>query len=553
MSQLAAGTAAQVEPPAPPLQRQDATQVAHSPWSPFRHTVFTVIWIATLVSNIGSWMYSSASAWLMTSLDADPLMVSLVQVAATLPMVVLALPAGALADIVDKRRFLIGAEVFIAVVSTVFAAFVWFRIISPSSLLIFTLLIESGSAASAPAWQSVVPQLVPRQEVPAAVAMNSMGINVSRALGPALGGVITAAFGIAAPFWVNSVSNLGVIGALVRWRSAPTRDSQLPAERFLSALRTGVRHSRNNRHLRATLLRAVGFFFFASCYWALLPLVARNQVGGSATFYGIVLGAIGASAIGGVFALPWLKATLGPNRLVAVGSIGTAVALFLYGVARVPATTLGASIIAGVCWIAVLSTLNVSAQLALPEWVRGRGLAAYVTVSFGALTLGSMLWGQVARIGGVPMAHCIAAAGVLLAIPLTWRWKLQTGAALDLTPSMHWPNPVLGQQVESDAGPVLVTVEYRIDETNREAFLRGLDLLSHERGRDGAYAWGLFEDVAEPGRFLETFLVESWLEHLRQHKRVTNADRVLQQHVHRLLKGPPSVTHLIAAHPPPKI
>ena len=216
---------------------------------------------------------------------------------------------------------------FIAVVSTLFAALVWLNLIRPTSLLLFTFLIEAGSAATAPAWQSIVPQLVPRQELPAAVAMNSVGINVSRAVGPALGGVITAAFGIAAPLWVNGVSNLGVIGALLQWRSAPHQDSQLPAERFVSALRTGIRYSRNNRHLRATLLRAVGFFLFASCYWALLPLVARNQVGGGATFYGILLGAIGASAIGGVFALPWLKATLGPNRVVAAGSIGTAVAL----------------------------------------------------------------------------------------------------------------------------------------------------------------------------------------------------------------------------------
>ena len=271
-------------------------QVAHSPWSPFRHAAFTVIWITTLVSNVGSWMYSSASAWLMTNLDADPLMVSLVQVAATLPMFLFALPAGALADIVDKRRYLIGAETFIAIVSILFAALIWLRLINPWTLLLFTFLIEAGSAATSPAWQSVVPQLVPKPELPAAIAMNSVGINVSRALGPALGGILTAAFGIAAPFWVNGVSNLGVIGALGRWRSAGRRDSHLPAERFASALRTGVRHSRNNRHLRATLARAIGFCLFASCYWALLPLVARQQVGGGATFYGILLGAIGASA-----------------------------------------------------------------------------------------------------------------------------------------------------------------------------------------------------------------------------------------------------------------
>jgi predicted MFS family arabinose efflux permease len=525
------------------------TQFTHSPWSPFRHAAFTVIWIATLVSNIGSWMYSSASAWLMTNLDADPLMVSLVQVAATLPMFLFALPAGALADIVDKRRYLIGAEAFIAIVSILFAAFIWLRLINPWTLLLFTFLIEAGSAATSPAWQSVVPQLVPKPALPAAIAMNSVGINVSRALGPALGGVLTAAFGIAAPFWVNGVSNLGVIGALWRWRSAPQRDSHLPAERFASALRTGVRHSRNNRHLRATLARAIGFFLFASCYWALLPLVAREQVGGGATFYGILLGAIGASAAAGAAALPWLKATLGPNGVVATGSIGTAVALALYGVARDPVTALVASAIAGACWIAVLSTLNVSAQLALPEWVRGRGLAVYVTVFFGALTIGSALWGQVARMAGVPVAHFLAAAGSLLIIPLTWRWKLQTGAAVDLTPSMHWPTPVLSQHVDSDVGPVLVTVEYRIIEAEREAFLRALDRLSHERGRDGAYAWGLFEDAAEPGRFLETFLVESWLEHLRQHERVTNADRMLQRHVHRLLTRSPTTAHLIAAQP----
>jgi predicted MFS family arabinose efflux permease len=523
-------------------------QAVRAPWGPFRHTAFTVIWIATLVSNIGSWMYSSASAWLMTSLDTDPLTVSLVQVAATLPMVLFALPAGALADIVDKRRFLIGAETFIAVASTLFAVLVWRHLVTPGSLLLFTFLIEAGSAATAPAWQSVVPQLVPKQELPAAVAMNSVGINVSRALGPALGGVLTVAFGTAAPFWFNGVSNLGVIGSLLSSRSTSSRESELPAERFASALRTGVRHSRNNRHLRATVLRAVGFFLFASCYWALLPLVARHQVHGGATFYGILLGTIGASAIVGVFALPWLKATLGPNRVVAAGSAGTAVALVLYGAAREPVTALGASVLAGACWIAVLSNLNVSAQLALPAWVRGRGLAVYVTVFFGALTLGSALWGQVARVGGVPMAHFIAAAGLLLAIPLTWRWKLQTGAGVDLTPSMHWPTPVLSQHVGSDAGPVLVTVEYRVGEANREAFLRALELLSHERGRDGAYAWGLFEDVVEPGRFVETFLVESWLEHLRQHKRVTNADRVLQEHVHHLLKSPPTIAHLIAAH-----
>jgi MFS family permease len=491
-------------------------------------------------------MYSAASAWLMTTLSTDPLMVSLVQVAASLPMFLFALPAGALADIVDKRRFLIRGEAFITVVSTALAAMVVFGHITPVSLLAFTFLIEAGSAATSPAYQSIVPQLVPRQDLPAAVAMNSAGINVSRAVGPALGGLITAGFGIAAPFWINAVSNLGSIGALWAWHSPRNRGSHLPAERFASAMRVGIRHTENNPRLRATLARAVAFFLFASCYWALLPLVARNQIRGGATLYGILLGAIGASAIGGTLVLPRLKARLGANRLVAAGSIGTAVALVLLGAARTTPTALAASVIAGVSWIAVVATLNVSAQMALPEWVRGRGLAAYVTVVFGAMTLGSLLWGQVARLSGVPTAHYLAAAGVLLAIPLTWRRTLQTGAGIDLTPSMHWPTPIVSQHVEPDAGPVLVTVEYRIGEHDRDRFLDALERLSHGRRRDGAYAWGLFEDVAQPGRFLETFLVDSWLEHLRQHERVTNADRVFQEHLQQFASAPPRVEHFIS-------
>ena len=260
--------------------------------------------------------------------------------------------------------------------------------------------------------------------------------------------------------------------------------------------------------------------------------------------------AIGVSAVGGGFALPWLKSFLGADRLVAAGTIGTGVALLLFGLARHPAAALAASGIAGVSWIVVIATINVSAQMALPEWVRGRGIAVFVTILFGAMTLGSGLWGQVAAMIGLPGAHFAAAAGVLAAIPLLWRWKLQTGVGVDLMPSMHWPTPVLSHEIDADRGPTLVTVEYRIDSRNREEFLAALERFAHERRRDGAYAWGVFEDAAEEGRFLETFLVESWLEHLRQHERVTHADRLLQNAVQRFhLEGTPKVTHFIAAAP----
>ena len=533
---------------APRAIRDDPKPTTGSAFSPFRHSAFTVIWTASVVANIGTWMYTATSSWLMTSLDPDPLTVSLVQVAASLPIFLIAIPAGALADIVDRRRFLIAGEAANTAIAAIFAALVASDLVTPSLLLVFTFLIGAFGALTAPAWQAVTPQLVPKRDLHAAIAANSVGFNVSRAIGPALGGALTAAFGITAPLWINAVSNLGINGGLVWWHPPRRGGSHLPAERFGRAIRTGLRHARHNRPLRATLLRAVGFFLFASAYWALLPLVARSQIAAGPEIYGILLGAIGAGAVGAAFGLPWAKRQLGADRLVVAGTIGTAFALILFGLARDSLTALIASLIAGASWIAVLSTLNVSAQVALPEWVRARGLALFMTVYLGAHTVGSALWGQMAQLYGLPIAHFIAAAGALATIPFTWRWHLQTGADVDLTPSLHWQPPVVSGTIEEDRGPVLVTVEYRIDPTRRKPFLAVLDRLGHERRRDGAYAWGVFQDAADPARFVETFLVESWLEHLRQHERVTNADRGLQQQVRRFhLEGEPKVTHMIAA------
>jgi MFS family permease len=525
-----------------------ASRKAASFVAPFHHTAFTVIWTATLVSNVGGWMYSAASGWLMTGLNPDPLIVALVQAASTLPICLFAIPARVLADIFDKRKFLIVVETLTTAVCAVYAVMVGFGLATPGNLLLFTFLIGAAGAMTVPAWQAVVPLLVPRDDLPAGIAANSVGVNISRALGPALGGAMISAFGIVAPFWANAISNLGIVGSLLWWRVSRKPSSLLPAERFGQAIWSGLRYARHNRHLRGTLMRAVGLFLFASAYWALLPLVAREQIAGGPGVYGVLLGFIGAGAVGGAFFLPWLKSKLGPDRLMALGALGQALAMVLYGIARDPAIAVVASLIAGASWIAALATLSVSAQVALPDWVRARGLALYTTVFFGCLTLGSAVWGEVAEWVGLSAAHFLAAAGAVVAIPVTWRWKLQTGAGLDLTPSMHWPAPVTPRAIERDRGPVLVTVEYRIRPKDRAAFLQAIAKLEHGRRRDGAYAWGVFEDAAEEGRILETFLVESWMEHLRQHERVTNADRVVQEAVERFhLHGEPKVTHFVAA------
>ena len=534
----AAGTPAAPAAAAPPA------------WGALRYPTFRSLWIATLVSNTGGWMYSAASGWLMTSLNPSPLMVSLVQVATSLPLFLFALPAGALADMLDKRRLILVLEILTTLFSAVFALLLTLHAVGPALLLLFTFLVGTLGALETPAWQAIVSQLVPAPALSSAIAINSLGVNISRVIGPAITGVIIAGLGIAAPFWLDAFSNAGVIGVIYRWRPPPRATLRtLPAESLTGATRAGLRYARYNGPLRATLARAVGFFLFASAYWALLPLVARSQLQGGPALYGTLLAAIGAGAVGGALFLPRMQARLGADGVVVLGEAGTAAALVLFGLAHQPWVAVLACLLAGVSWIAVLAVLNVSAQTVLPDWVRGRGLAVYVTVFFGALTIGSALWGFAAERLGLPAAHFLAGGGAFIALWVTRRWPLQSGPAADLTPSMHWPEPVLAAGVDQYAGPVLVTIEYHVAAENREAFLAALVPLCHERRRDGAYDWNVFEDTTHPERMIETFLTDSWLDHLRQHQRVTRADRAAEERVQRLAREPPRVTHYIAARP----
>ncbi len=531
----------------PPTASSAASAPTAGPLSPFGHRVFAVVWSATVVSNVGSWLQAAAAGWLMTELTPNARVVALVQVASYLPLFLFVLPAGALADVLDRRRLLLAMEVAGTLLTAAFAVLVRLERVAPATLLAFILVAGVAEALATPAWQAVVPQLVPKAELPQALALNGVGINISRAIGPALAGLIILDLGMAAPFWLNAVSNLAVVGALLWWRPSQPSASRLPPEGLRQAVRVGLRYSRHSAQVRATMARTAAFFLFASAYWALLPLVARLQLHGGAALYGVLLGAIGLGAIGGAFALPSLKKVLGPDALVAAGTLGTAGALVLFGLARSPGVAAAGSLLAGASWISVLATLNLSAQVSLPAWVRGRGLAVFAMVLFGAMTLGSALWGQVAARYGLSSAHVLAALGAVACIPLLWGFKLQTGAGLDLSPAMHWPEPILFEGAEKERGPVLVTVEYLVKAERRVGFLAALARLGAERRRDGAFRWGIFEDAAEKGRFVETFLLESWLEHLRQHQRVTQADRAVQKAVNAFdTRGEPKVTHYIA-------
>jgi len=519
-----------------------------SAWAPFGHAAFAVLWTATVVSNIGTWMHDVASGWLMTSLSPSPLMVALVQAATTAPIFLFALSAGAMADLVDRRRFLTAIMAMLVIVTLGLGLLVLFGLVNAWTLLLFTFLSGTGAAFVAPAWQAIVSQLVPRSDLQSAVALNSVGINISRAIGPALAGIIIATFGIAWPYMLNAVSYVIVIGALVWWRPPPQPKSDLPVERFWSAIRSGLRYVGASSPMRATLVRAVAFFLFASAYWALLPIIARQELQGGPELYGLMLASVGIGAVSGALFLPRLKKNLGPDALVAAGTAGTALVLAVFALVAVPAAAIAVSFVAGASWIMVLSSLNVSAQMVLPDWVRARGLSVFITVFFGSMTLGSMIWGQTASLLGVPPTLLLAAAGSLLGAVLSWPFKLRQGDTLDLSPSMHWPAPVVAGDVAHDRGPVMVTVEYRIAPATAAAFAAAMKELRAARRRDGAYAWGLFEDVAMPGRYIEYFTEESWLAHLRHHERVAESDRLLQQKVRafHLPTDDPVVTHYLA-------
>ncbi|MFZ1427546.1 MAG: MFS transporter [Geminicoccaceae bacterium] len=526
----------------------NAAAAGTSAWAPLRERAFALIWTAAVVSNIGTWMHDVAAAWLMTTLSPEPLMVALVQAATSLPIFLFALPAGALADLLDRRRLLLVLQVCAGSIAVLLALVVASGGISPPLLLLFTFLLGTTAALGAPAWQAMTPDLVPKPLLAQAVALNGVGINIARAIGPALGGLVITALGLVWPFIFNALSFVVVILALWLWRREARPASALPSERFVAAIRSGVRYARSSAPLRATMARSAGFFLFGSALWALLPLVTRGPLAGGPGLYGTLLTGIGAGAVAGALLLPPLKARLGADLTVALGTASLALVMGLLALFPVVAVALPACVLAGLAWIAVLSSLNVSAQMALPAWVRSRGLAVNLAVFFGSMALGSIVWGWLAGHLGLAGTLLIAAAGALAGIAVTWRWKLLGSGTLDLSPSAHWPAPIVAEPLAGHAGPVLVTVEYEIDAADLAAFKAAVTLLGHERRRDGAFFWQVFTDAENPSRQVETFMLESWLDHLRQHERVTEADRLVQQAVHGFHRGPvpPKVTHLLA-------
>ena len=517
-----------------------------SAWAPLGNGVFRALWIAQFASNVGTWMQTVGAQWLL--IDTSPLLVSLVQAASSLPIVMLALPAGAWADMVDRKRLLLGAQLAMFLAAAALAITTFTGSITPTLVLVLTFALGCGNAIAGPSWQAIQPDLVDRSLLPQAAALNGLNMNVARAVGPAIGGLIVATAGAGWVFALNAASFVGISAVLASWRS-PERAHGMPPERLVEALRAGGRYVRHALVVRRLLFRALLFIPAASAVWALLPVIAAGNLGLGSGGYGLLLGMVGAGAVAGAVVIPKLRSRVGSARLVTAAMVTTAIATVLIATVGNVVVVGIALLPVGAAWIAVMSSLNSGMQLALPKWVRARGLAYYLVVFQGAQAGGAIVWGVVADRSSATTALLCAAAVLLLGALAGLRTPMPDTSRHDRTPSTHWPAPQLTFSPDVSDGPVLVTVTYRVAEDRAVDFTRAMQHVGRSRRRTGALRWELFRDGSDSTRFVESYLIGTWAEHLRQHQhRLTGADRRFEEEAITYAMGEPEVQHLF---PPP--
>lgn len=523
-----------------------STLTPTSTWSPLRQPVFRALWIASAVSSIGTWMHDVGAAWLMTSLSPSPFLVALMQVASSLPFFLLALPAGAIADVVDRRRMLLFTQGWMLVAAVLLGVLTVTGITTPWILLILTFALSVGSAMNMPVWQAIVPELVAKEELSSAITLSGIVINLSRSIGPAIAGIVIARAGTGAVFLLNAASFVGVILVIYTWQRT-TQASALPAERFVGAIQAGIRYARFAPLLQTVYIRTAAYILFASALFALLPLLGRTELGLDALGYGIVLGFWGIGGLAGAFILPKVRQKASIDYLVAGASLLMGAMMLLLASLRNFYLVCGVMFVVGIASLAVMVSLSVSAQTAVPTWVRARAIATQMLVFQGCMALGSLLWGAIAQRAGISHSLTAAAVGLMVCVLLTTRYRLRCVEKFDLSASLHWNQPVHAFEPCPNDGPIMVTLEYRIDPGNAEEFTKAMQALSVTRRRDGAIQWGLYQDLSDPGRFVETVVVESWAEHKRQYERVTNADRAIEERARAFHIGdePPKVSQMI--------
>jgi MFS family permease len=500
---------------------------------PLRNSTFRRLWLASVVAWLGTWLQNTGAGWLMTTLAPRPLIVAMVQAATIMPVFLLALPGGALADIVDRRVFLIGTQVWTILAAATLAALTLGHAVTAGVLLVLTFAIGIGSALTAPAWSAIVPELVPREDLVQAIALNGIGYNLTRAVGPALAGFLILLGGTSLAFLLYAVSILAVIGALLTWQRGK-RFTGLPREHLLSAMRAGVRFVRNTPAIRHAMVRTIAYSLPAAAPWALLPLVVREQLHLGAGMYGLILGMMGVGGVTSGMLLPVVRGRLSRNATVVGCSLFSCAGIGLLGVANHWLVAAFGMLLFGIGWTSAYATIQAAAQLVCPPWVRARGLSIYQLAQNGALTVGSFAWGLLG--GEIGMSGALLAAaglGLALAIAVQGFGIEYSGPVRAETPAAppslapEAPAPELVPLLRHARGQVMETMHYCVAPAERPAFLATMREVRQVRGRAGAAFWQLYEDVAHPEGWLEMWSMESWTDHLRELGRLSEDDRAV--------------------------
>ena len=511
--------------------------------SPFSVPTFRAIWMASLASNFGGLIQSVGAAWMMISLSASPMLIALVPAATTLPIMLLSLWAGAVADNLDRRKVMIACQSWMLVVSALLAVTAWAGWMTPWLLLAFTFALGCATAINGPAWQAAVGDMVPRAILPSAVAMNSMGFNLARSVGPALGGVIVATAGAAAAFLTNAVSYVGLLVVLSRWEpELPPKI--LPRERLALAMRAGVRYVAMSPNIQLVLLRAAVFGIGASAVSALMPLVARDILGGGALTFGLTSGAFGVGAVTGALSTRHLRARLSVEHIVRYAALMLALGTAITGMSNWLGLALLGYLLAGFGWVAALSTFNVSVQMSAPRWVVARSVSLYQMSAFGGMAIGAWLFGWLAESQGVVEALYASAAVQFVAALIGLMRPLPQIGDDNLDLQNRWREPDTAVPVEPRSGPVVVTIEYRIPAGSVVPFLTAMSERRRIRRRDGAHGWSLMRDLSDPELWIERYHVSTWLDYVRHNQRRTVADIANSDAIWALHTGPvPPVVH----------
>lgn len=516
-------------------------------WAPLRNGTFRNLLIANLVSDVGTFMQSVGAAWLMVSLNAGPFYVALTQTASALPFFMLALPAGAIGDIADRRKLIVATETWMVAVAVILAALTIAGHMSPMLLLVLTFALSAGDAFESPTWRSILPELVDKQDLAAASALNGIEFNFARAIGPGIAGLVVATAGVGTAFVVNAVSFVGVLIVIAGWKR-PKQARTAPPEHVVAAMGAAIRYVRYSPGIQKLLIRNGSFVFFASGFLGLLPSLARS-VNDSPSGYGFLLGSFGLGAVVGAVSLQRVRSNWPTDVVVSGAVVVVAVAIIAVSAVGQFWILLVVVLVAGAGWVLFNSVMNVLLLRQAPDWVRARVLAASQLVFMGSVAAGTALWGFVGQRAGLREAFLIAGVCLLATTALSLFLRLPD-ADVDMARWDLWRVPAVHRSIPSSSfkqGQVLVTVEYEIQPEQRAGFLSAVHEYGRIRRRDGAREWGIFQDLEQPQRYLETFLVSSWEEHLRQHERLTEADRDVVELLNACMRKPPEIRHLVSA------